>query len=208
MFKKFFFDVLPALGVDAEKREQLWDHISKQYTMPFRHYHNLHHLDNLSAELEAVKDTINDWVPVVFAIGYHDIVYDTSRPDNEQRSAEYAVKILSDFLPAVQTEKCAQLILATKSHSASTDPDINHFTDADLSILGKPYNDYRLYCEQIRKEYAPFDDSIFIPARIQVLKRFIVMPYIYKTPVFSKKYETQARKNIAEELKHLEKIAG
>jgi predicted metal-dependent HD superfamily phosphohydrolase len=95
--------------------------------------------------------------------------------------------------------RCAQQILATKNHTFHSDKDINLFTDADLSILGKDQKTYKLYSEQVRREYAVYKDEVYYPGRAKVLQHFLDMPRIYKTDFFYQQYEDQARKNIAQE---------
>lgn len=60
--------------------------------------------------------------------------------------------------PAEKTAKCANMILATKSHERSEDNDTNYLTDTDLAILGKGSYDYQKYTEQIREEYSIYPD--------------------------------------------------
>jgi predicted metal-dependent HD superfamily phosphohydrolase len=62
---------------------------------------------------------------------------------NEEDSAKLAVKRLNEIgFPAEKIEKCAAMIIATKSHELPDDGDTNHFTDADLMILGQSPEDY------------------------------------------------------------------
>jgi predicted metal-dependent HD superfamily phosphohydrolase len=99
-----------------------------------------------------------------------------------------------------EATRCSQLILATKDHAVSPDPDFIFFTDADLSILGKDNDVYTNYCQQIRKEYKYYPDIIYKPGRQKVLNHFLGMKHIYKTPYFQDLYEEKARKNLEKEL--------
>ena len=87
-----------------------------------------------------------------------------------------------------------------KNHEIDNDADVNYFTDADLSILGTSSSDYENYTGQIRKEYSAYPDFIYKQGRRKVLKHFIEMARIYKTPYFFDKYEHQARVNLTNEL--------
>jgi predicted metal-dependent HD superfamily phosphohydrolase len=134
------------------------------------------------------------------------VVYNVLKQNNEEKSADYAEKKLASIaVPAVEAQKCRVMIRATKSHQASDDHEVNLFTDADLSILGAPEESYEMYFKQIRKEYAIYPGLVYWPGRKKVLQHFLTMQRIFKTDYFFEKYETQARKNLASELRFIEK---
>jgi predicted metal-dependent HD superfamily phosphohydrolase len=203
-FENAFRDELLISGTNNSMTEDLWSEITARYSRPARHYHTLVHVENLYLELLPLKTDIADWQTLLFSIAYHDIVYNTLRHDNEEKSARLAVKRLSQLkVSEIQKDKCAGQILATKSHSISPDSDTNYLTDADLSILGKNNNDYQVYITQIRKEYKFYPDIVYKPGRKKVLQHFLDMKSIYKTVFFKEKYESQARQNIKNELSAL-----
>jgi predicted metal-dependent HD superfamily phosphohydrolase len=96
-----------------------------------------------------------------------------------------------------------EIILATKTHVPNENPDVNFFTDADLSVLGQSFEVYIKYYENIRKEYAWYPNIIYNRGRKKVLEHFLAMERIYKTDYFFDKFEKQARSNMAEELRCL-----
>jgi predicted metal-dependent HD superfamily phosphohydrolase len=61
------------------------------YTAPGRHYHNLAHIEDCLALLARV-DNLSEREHAILteAIWWHDVVYDATRADNEERSAELA----------------------------------------------------------------------------------------------------------------------
>jgi predicted metal-dependent HD superfamily phosphohydrolase len=198
MLKQIFTHLIQ----NSPASEKLWSEIEKNYSLPARHYHTLNHLENLYAQLSAVRNEIQDWETVLFALFYHDIIYKVLRKDNEERSAALAVKRLNVIgLDAEKISKCEQIILATKTHTLSNDNDTNLFTDADLSVLGMSFEIYTDYYQKIRKEYGIYPDFMYNPGRKKVLQHFLEMPYIYKTKVFRAQFEAQARENIEQELK-------
>ena len=204
MFELVFKNEIIGFTSDAKQAQDLWQEVQKQYSKSGRYYHNLSHLDNLLEELQLVKNEISDWETIIFSIAYHDIIYNPLKKDNEERSAGLAFTRLGSInVPSQQAEKCKQQILATKSHALSDDMDTNYFTDADLSILGAPPSRYKVYTEQIRREYKYFPDLLYNPGRKKVLTHFLEMPAIFKTVFFRDKFELPARGNIAEELKGL-----
>ncbi|WP_276500387.1 HD domain-containing protein [Terrimonas pollutisoli] len=203
MFQHIFNTELATITSDKELIENLWEEIKRAYSKPRRYYHSLSHLDNLVSKLLPVKDKIADWQTLVFSIAYHDIIYNTVKNDNEEKSAKFAYDRLSKLsIPSSQKEKCFNQIMATKGHAISDD-DTNFFTDADLAVLGADYTLYKQYSTMIRKEYKLYPDFVYKPGRQKVLQHFLQMKNIYKTEFFRNKYEMQARKNLNDELKEL-----
>jgi predicted metal-dependent HD superfamily phosphohydrolase len=204
MLKEIFNSLLRDFASDQQVIESLWGEIEKRYNERGRHYHNLVHLENLCHELMEVRSSIKRWDVILFSLFYHDIIYNTLRQDNEERSASLARKHLRSL--NVGEEKvalCYSQILATKGHTIAEDNDTNLFTDADLSILGKDSAVYDRYTRQIRQEYSIYPALIYNPGRKKVLNHFLAMDRIFKTDHFHSRYEAVARKNIADELQTL-----
>jgi predicted metal-dependent HD superfamily phosphohydrolase len=201
MLKDVFFDLLANYTTDENVITNHWEEIEKCYGNKKRYYHNLSHLENLYAELAACKDQIGQRNVMMLVVFYHDIVYNTLRQDNEEKSAELAGKRLSAInVPPKDIDVCVEMINATKGHYFSANADINLFTDADLSILGKNWETYKNYFENIRKEYAIYPDLIYKPGRKKVLQHCLGMKRIFKTEEFYRKYELAARVNLEKEL--------
>jgi predicted metal-dependent HD superfamily phosphohydrolase len=179
----------------------LWQEITTCYTGAGRHYHTLVHLANLLEQLAAVQADIADWPAVLWALYYHDAVYNPLKKDNEARSAALAAaRIQSVGVPLSLTETVVQHILATQKHALSAHSDTNYLIDADLSILGQDWATYLTYTQQIRQEYAVYPNLLYQPGRRKVLEHFLGMAQIFKTPYFFEKYEAAARENLRREL--------
>jgi predicted metal-dependent HD superfamily phosphohydrolase len=173
MIGELFVATATKVTPDGSLVQPMWAEIEKQYSHRSRRYHNLEHLEKLTVELQGVKEEIEDFGAIVFAIVYHDAVYNATKKDNEEKSAEMARKRLTtlSYGPG-SIERVVAHILATKSHQKSEDNDTNLFTDADLSVLGAPWEAYREYYQQIRKEYAIYPDLLYKPGRRKVLQHF------------------------------------
>lgn len=201
MLKDIFFELVKKYTYNLQLIHTLWDEIDKKYSESSRHYHTLTHLENLIFQLDKIKDKIVDWETVSFAIFYHDIVYRATKSNNEEMSAEIAAKRLAEInFPQNKISKCIVMILATKKHLYTGDNDTDLFTDADLSILGQSWDQYAVYCNQIRKEYSIFPDLIYKPGRKKVLNHFLKMDRIFKSAHFHHKMELQAKENLSKEL--------
>ena len=203
MFQQQFLQTLSQYTSNNTLSGNYWLEIERNYSSKKRHYHNLLHLDNLLKELIEYQPLIKDWDMMIFAIAWHDIIYNVLKQDNELKSAVFAEKkLLALDVAPEKIEKCKALVNATKSHQAASDADVNLFTDADLSILGKPWDVYELYTKQIRAEYGIYPDIIYKPGRRKALQHFLNMPRIFKTEQFAK-YEENSRVNLQRELQEL-----
>lgn len=204
MLKDIFLLLTGQYSADATLQQELWQEIKELYSGNKRYYHNLSHLKSLVNELLPLENILNNRDAVLFALFYHDVIYDAQRKDNEEQSALFASKHLKllkcDDALIEQVEK---LILATKSHELYDDEDVNLFTDADLSILGKDPETYAVYCKHVRKEYSIYPDLLYKPGRKKVLRHFLSMDRIFKTAYFYDRYEEQARQNIEVEISML-----
>jgi predicted metal-dependent HD superfamily phosphohydrolase len=204
MLKETFIELLTNYTDNNSLTNELWTEIEKSYSNKKRHYHTLQHLENLLTQLIEVKDEIQNWETVLFSLYYHDIIYNSLKSDNEEKSAGLSEKRMKQIsVPIDKIELCKKQILATKSHIKSTDSDTNYFTDADLSILGQPWETYLLYYKNVRKEYSIYPDLIYNPGRKKVLTHFLIMDRIFKTDLFYDKFEMQAKQNIQKELELL-----
>ncbi len=202
--KEIFSNLLINYTTNSSLINELWDEVEKNYSEKKRHYHTLQHLENLLITLTEVKSEIQHWESILFTLFYHDIIYTALKSDNEENSALLAEKRMQQLSVSNDIiERCKNQILATKSHSKSTDSDTNYFTDADLSVLGQPWEIYSLYYKNVRKEYAIYPDFIYNPGRKKVIQHFLSMNSIFKTDYFYNQFEKVAKENLMKELSYL-----
>jgi predicted metal-dependent HD superfamily phosphohydrolase len=202
--KEIFSNLLINYTTNSSLINELWDEVEKNYSGKNRHYHTLQHLENLLITLTEVKSEIQNWESILFTLFYHDIIYTALKSDNEENSALLAEKRMQQLSVSNDIiERCKNQILATKSHSKSTDSDTNYFTDADLSVLGQPWEIYSLYYKNVRKEYAIYPDFIYNSGRKKVIQHFLSMNSIFKTDYFYNQFEKVAKENLMKELSYL-----
>lgn len=183
-----------------ERSTTLWEELETCYREPGRHYHTLAHLEHVIRELFPYKHSFSSWHTLVFAVAYHDAVYNPLENDNEEKSAALAASRVTEInFPVAERGRCSQFIRATKKHEPA-DEETNLFTDADLSILGAEPEAYKLYARQVRLEYGMYPDSVYNPGRKKVLQHFLSMGSIYKTAPFRSAYEARAKANLQHEL--------
>ncbi|TWF39020.1 putative metal-dependent HD superfamily phosphohydrolase [Chitinophaga polysaccharea] len=190
------------LTTDTSLVDYQFEHLTMMYTGAQQTYHNLAHIRQLISLLETHKAAISDPEIVLFAIFFHDMVYNILFKDNEERSAEAAEKYLQQLqYPAEKITVVSEFILATKTHiNTLNNQDLDYFLDFDLAILGTAPDIYQEYARQIRTEYLIYPDAVYKPGRKKLLRHFLEAPAIYHTPVFRKLYETRARQNIQAEI--------
>jgi predicted metal-dependent HD superfamily phosphohydrolase len=167
------------------------------YSEPHRHYHNLRHIAECQQEFDAVRERVTSPESIELAIWFHDAVYDTKAPDNEEKSAEWAKGFLAaEGVRDSIVVQVSNLVLATKHHDIQLDPAAPALVDIDLSILGQPERRFWEYEAQIRSEYSWVDPTVFSLKRAEILETFLARPRIYSTDWFFERYERQARQNL------------
>lgn len=210
LLKKLWQKHCELLNIKSEASSELWDEISEHYTQAHRAYHNLQHINDLFQLMEQVKTSLFDLPALYLAIWYHDIIYNPLAKDNEEKSADLALSRLKHFsFPVDFLQKVHKLIVSTKSHqsldwkNAADQSDNAYLLDMDLSILGRPWQDYLKYTQQVRREYKVVPGFLYRRGRKKVLKHFLDQEQLFKTDYFSERFELQAKSNLASELKSL-----
>lgn len=70
----------------------LGDAVIAAYTQKHRAYHNLRHIQELLDLLERAEHLVENKALLLWAIWYHDVVYQPQRKDNEAQSADWALR--------------------------------------------------------------------------------------------------------------------
>ncbi|MDC8002744.1 hypothetical protein POV27_01650 [Aureisphaera galaxeae] len=201
MLKETFLKLMGAYTQDTAYAENCWQELEMAYTQSSRYYHNLKHLLHMIQGLEEMEDSVSNHDCLLFAIFYHDAVYNVKRQDNEVKSADlmenHLRKTSFDDIPV-----CRQLIEATKLHESAND-DMRILMDLDLAILGQEAEVYETYSKNIRKEYKMYPGFMYRKGRKKVLQHFLEKDQIFMTDHYLENYEQQARENLNRELQSL-----
>lgn len=196
-------DAQPAWSAVGEGLLQRWGE-------PHRHYHGLAHLGSVlrvSGMLERVGELSPEGRTAVLLAGwFHDAVYDGTAGEDEEASAQLAERQLDALVPSTVVEEAARLVRLTASH-VPEDGDITGavLVDADLEILGREPADYRRYVAQVRADYSHVPDEQFAAGRVQVLRRLLESPRLFRTATGYRLWERQARQNLELELSQRER---
>jgi predicted metal-dependent HD superfamily phosphohydrolase len=200
---------LTGFSKKEEVKDKLWNEIVDRYTERYRFYHNLNHLADLFSLFERFMPHINQPAITGFSIFYHDIVHDTFRQDNEEKSALTAREHLQQLnINRLLLQNVEHFIVATKTHTIPgnflLENDLSFFLDFDLSILGGKWEDYFTYSGNIRKEFNQYPDATYKEGRTHALELITNRPFLFLTPEFRQLFEETARENINKELSLLQ----
>ena len=180
------------------------DELVQAYSEPHRHYHTIEHVASLLRLLDEHGRGVLDRNAVALAILFHDVVYDPTRHDNEQVSADLAGERMTSLgFPGQLIAKVKGYILATQHRQSAptiNDADLALLLDLDLSVLAAAPAAYRAYAQAIRREYAHVPDVLYRLGRRRILQGFLVRERIYRTDQLHALWDESARANIAGEM--------
>ncbi len=179
--------------------EQSFAEVCAHYAAPGRFYHTLDHIRDMLGTVASLAAHVRNLHAVKLAVWLHDVIYDSKASDNEERSADHALR-LCERLGMQDGPRVAALILTTKSHDPDEDADARVLVDADLAVLGACESVYQAYAADIRREYAWVSETAYCTGRRQVLERFLAQPAIY---YHLRQLEEGARRNLAAEIAQL-----
>ncbi|MBN9221629.1 MAG: hypothetical protein J0I79_27110 [Mesorhizobium sp.] len=185
--------------------------LSALYRATDRHYHNLAHIEAMLALAGDYRASLQDPEAVEAAIWFHDAIYDSKAKDNEAKSASLAQEMLAGRAEADRLGRIGAMILATATHQPplldgeAAMRDASLFLDMDLSILGAAPDAFDAYERAVRREYGWVEEPMWRAGRGAVLKSFLDRPHLFHTEEFRRRFEPQARLNIARSLAVLQR---
>lgn len=187
------------------RHELAFQLIASAYAESHRHYHNAHHVAECLRELAPMRGLCEQPLAASAAMLFHDYVYYPARHDNEQRSADEAMAALRAIgWGQPDSDAVRGIILATKHETAPSTTDAAIVCDIDLSILGKPAQEFDAYERAIRKEYVHVPEVAYRAGRAAVLRGLLSRASIYATDPFRVRYEMTARQNLGQSIAALE----
>ncbi|BFV57797.1 hypothetical protein KCMC57_up29010 [Kitasatospora sp. CMC57] len=178
-----------------------------RWAEPQRHYHRTEHLAAVLDQIDALAGHADDPDAIRLAAWFHDAVYKPDRSENEERSAQLAVRALREAgLAEPLTEEVARLVrLTVGHHPAPGDRNGEVLCDADLAVLGGTPEQYAAYAAAVRAEYAFVPEDAFREGRAAILRQLLTLPALYRTTDARERYDEPARRNLAAELMLLER---
>jgi predicted metal-dependent HD superfamily phosphohydrolase len=161
-------------------------------------------VDECIALLAPALDLAEHPGEVELALWFHDAVYDVTRGDNEQRSADWARQAaLAGGVSTEAAQRLHALVMATRHDALPSTRDAQLLVDVDLAILGAPRARFDDYERQVRAEYAWVPEPVFRQKRREVLAGMLARPQLYATQRFHAALEASARANLARSIAQL-----
>ena len=137
-----------------------------------RSYHTLDHLNDLIDQINEDKQYYSqkEYEKLIISSLFHDIIYDPTKGDNEEKSAEFFMncceeKDSSDIL------EIKQIILDTKTHKSST-PLSEDFCHYDMSIVERDFDQLLKWEQGIATEYSIYGD-LYKEGRLKFLESLL-----------------------------------
>jgi predicted metal-dependent HD superfamily phosphohydrolase len=138
-----------------------------------RHYHNLDHLNDL---IDQIDEDYNNGKfderfqeKLILTALFHDIIYEPTRQDNEERSAQFFEGLCQDKNDIIKEVK--QAILDTKKHE-SNDKLSETFNRYDMNIVERDFDSLLRWEDGIREEYKSFGEQ-YKTGRLQFLESLL-----------------------------------
>ncbi|HEV7210407.1 MAG TPA: metal-dependent phosphohydrolase [Blastococcus sp.] len=195
------FDAWAELAGDSPTSRTEWAALVAAWSEPHRRYHDLAHLAAVLGLVGELATAAADPAAVRLAAWYHDAVYEPTRPDNEQVSAQRARAGLRGLVPDERIDAVERLVLLTAGHDPEPgDADGAVLCDADLAVLAGPPEAYAAYASAVREEYGHLSDEAFTAGRIAVLEQLLALPALYRLPAVADAWTPRARANLTAEL--------
>lgn len=189
----------------VDQFDRAYQEIISRYTEKHRRYHNLQHIQSLLALSDAYYTQLQRPDVVLWAIFYHDIIYNVPGSNNEEKSAALAAQRLKECrIPDDVITAVTRFIICTKNHQPNfPQNDLYYFLDFDMAILGSPAATYQAYTQAIRQEYKFYPSPLYKAGRKKALKHFIEKEQLFFTGNFRQQFGQQALANITHELDSL-----
>jgi len=188
---------------DGPEASAALDDVVARHRHPQRRYHGVRHVTWVVRHVQelATEVEVGDLAAVIVAAVFHDAVYDATAGDNEDASAELAMRVLGELgWDDTRAEAVAAMIRATATHEAPSDPDTAVLLDADLAVLGAEPSAYQAYVTGVRAEYGHLDAQAWRHGRTQVLQRLLAADPLFATAPARRRWTARARANVTAEL--------
>lgn len=145
------------------------------YMSKGRYYHTIDHLYDCMKLLAKFPSSFELQV----ALFFHDAIYDPTRRDNEENSAELADAFLKELgCNRKIRDRVRRLIMVTNHQIDPLDDEERLIIDIDLSIFSNR-SKFWSYEENIRKEYNFVPDKEYAKVRSSILMKFLNRGDIY-----------------------------
>lgn len=184
---------------------EIYRELRKRYLEDHRQYHTTAHIAHCLKLFDLARDEMDDPDAVEMSIWFHDVIYDASASDNEEKSAKFFLDTCGKDADPRFRAKVHDLIIVTIHKELPLTKDEKFMVDIDLSSFGLPWDKFLKDSEAVRAEFQHMNDEEFYPTQKKFLESLVARKYFCFTEFFRTRHEENARKNIARYLDMLEK---
>ena len=198
-----FGDLWRRMGA-ADDGRRVFEELLRAYQEPHRRYHGADHIRDCLIQLDGAPASGDTHDLAETALWFHDAVYVPGAVDNEARSAEWAARALTEAgAPEERAHQVARLVQLTDHAQPADDPLGALVCDVDLSILGRPPEEFAEYERRIRAEYQRVPEPFYRMGRASVLAGLLAREPLYRSDHFRALYEAAARRNLTRSVESL-----
>lgn len=163
-------------GIFEEYGIRDFNKIQQSWTEPHRFYHTEQHLAKLLRGIEEIYQkkeiTQEERKILLLAAYYHDIVYDPTKTDNEEKSVEVFLADVQSMTHADHITRVKTIILDTKNHQPQ-DKLSKVFSELDMRVVThSDFSELLQWEQQIFKEYQHLDYDLYRMGRLHLLRQF------------------------------------
>jgi predicted metal-dependent HD superfamily phosphohydrolase len=197
-----WMELIANYKVDDEAGRWLFTKIVRAYNGDGRFYHNLRHIEFVLDTIAGLEPLAKDYLSLLLAAWFHDIVYEADNQENEEQSAKFGYEALIELgVDEGTASRVRNLILMTADHKPPDDDgDARILIDADLAPLALDKELFKQQSEALRLEFAGVPDDEFNESRKRFLAGMLNRDQIYMTDQFHESLEEKARENIKRSL--------
>jgi predicted metal-dependent HD superfamily phosphohydrolase len=195
------------LGLERTEERPAYREAAIRWHEAHRAHHTFGYLEFLLREFDRIgRDASQQPDLVRLALWFRHAACDPTARTNEQQSADIAGRLLfagggERLVPTVR-----RLILITRHADIPQSLDEEFMADTDLAILGQAPEKFDAAEKNLWFEARQFmTEHEFRRRRVEYLKQFHNVPSIYWTDQFRKRYQKQARFNVARYLQRIKR---
>ena len=135
-----------------------------------RHYHNLNHLNDLINQINENKSKYSEkeYEKLIITALFHDCIYDTTKSDNEERSANFFESCCINK-SNLDIQEIKQIIIDTKTHQSNSRLS-EAFNRFDMNIVERNFDELLEWEKGISLEYSSYDKDTYKSGRLKFLE--------------------------------------
>ena len=197
---KKWFDLCERLGVSKELAATTFEKLDNSYAFPARVYHSLDgHIAPGLIILEEIRmlGIAKNFNALQFAWFCHDVICDPKLKDNEVRSAEFAINLISEMNLSEDFSKVVRdLIIVTNRPVIPENRDECLIIDIDHANFGWDNSLFKEQTRAIREEFHFVSDADFNQNTTKLFSKMLKKNSVFLTDYFKERYERKARSNL------------